>query len=338
MSDLPPADWYTDPEDESQYRYWDGSAWTQHRAPRHTDPAEDPGGDPGGMRGPSRLIADTFSLTGRRWRGCAAVAAICIVSQAAAVVLLIVSANDILMGEVGEIWDRVTEPGFDPEAPEQAAYFQSLEVDISLVSFVSALVGLLALWVASNVMQAAVTRIALGDLRDRALTTSGALRQALGRVPRLVGVQLQILAIFVIAGVLALVVQGVLVQLVGDIGWLLLILLIPAFIVGTVYALVVTPLAHVVASAGPRTWSLPYGVRLVRGRLWATLGRLLVVFVVLFAVSLAVGLVFTVAGDSAGPPFDLVSELVQAVVGTGLAVVGLVAAAILYHDLAGESD
>ncbi|MYI15810.1 MAG: DUF2510 domain-containing protein, partial [Acidimicrobiaceae bacterium] len=30
MSDLPPADWYTDPEDESQYRYWDGSSWTEH--------------------------------------------------------------------------------------------------------------------------------------------------------------------------------------------------------------------------------------------------------------------------------------------------------------------
>ena len=342
MSDVPPADWYTDPEDESQYRYWDGSAWTEHRAPRHTDPAEDPGGDPGGMRGPRQLIANTFSLTRRRWRGCAAVALIYIVSQVAAVVLVIVSASDILMGELGAVWDRVSEPGFDLTEPEHEAYFRSLEFDLAPVNFVPALLGLLAFWVASNVMPAAVTRIALSDLRDRALTTSDALRQALRRVPRLMGVQIQILAIFVIAGVLALVVQGVLVQLVGASGWLLLILLIPAVIVGTVYALVVMPLAYVVASAGPRTWSLPYGVRLVRGRLWATLGRLLVVFVVLFAVSLAVGLavglVFTVAGDSAGPPFDLVSDLVQAVVGAGLAVVGLVAAAILYHDLGGESD
>ncbi|MXW88833.1 MAG: DUF2510 domain-containing protein, partial [Acidimicrobiaceae bacterium] len=37
VSDLPPADWYTDPEDESQYRYWDGSSWTEHRAPRIID-------------------------------------------------------------------------------------------------------------------------------------------------------------------------------------------------------------------------------------------------------------------------------------------------------------
>ena len=338
VSDLPPADWYTDPEDESQYRYWDGSAWTEHRAPRHTDPAEDPGAAPGGMRGPGQLIAHTFSLIGRRWRGCAAVAMIYILSQVGVLVLVIVSANNILMGELGEIWDRITEPGVDLTQPEHEAYFQSLEFDLAPINFVPALLGLLAVWVASNVMQAAVTRIALGDLRDRPPTTSDALRQALGRVPRLAGVQIQILAIFVIAVVLAILVQGVLVQLAGDIGWLLLILLTPAFIVGTVYAVVVTPLAYVVASAGPRRWSLPYGARLVRGRFWATLGRLLLVFVVLFAASFAVGFVFAVAGNLAGTAFDLVSQLVQTVVGAGLAVMGLVAAAILYHDLGGESD
>jgi hypothetical protein len=33
MTDLPPAGWYADPEDPSQQRYWDGSAWTEHRTP-----------------------------------------------------------------------------------------------------------------------------------------------------------------------------------------------------------------------------------------------------------------------------------------------------------------
>lgn len=28
----PRADWYDDPEDPSQYRYWDGTAWTDHTA------------------------------------------------------------------------------------------------------------------------------------------------------------------------------------------------------------------------------------------------------------------------------------------------------------------
>ena len=330
MSDLPPADWYTDPEDESKYRYWDGSAWTEHRAPRHADPAGDPAADPGGMRGPSRLLANTFSLTGRRWRSCAAVALLYIVSQVAAAVLVIVSASDILMGELGAVWDRVSEPGVDLTEPEHEAYFRSLEFDLAPVNFVPALLGLLAFCVAGNVMQAAVTRIALGDLRDRPPTTSDALRQALRRVPRLIGLDLQIVAIFVLA-VLAVILAGI-----GAPP--LLLALIPAFIVGSVYALVITPLAYAVASAGPRRWSLPYGARLVRGRFWATLGRLLLVFLVLLAVSLAVGLVFTAAGNAAGPAFQLVSQLVQMVVGAGLAVAGLVAAAILYHDLGGEAD
>lgn len=33
MSEQPPPDWYVDPEDGTQYRYWDGAAWTDHRAP-----------------------------------------------------------------------------------------------------------------------------------------------------------------------------------------------------------------------------------------------------------------------------------------------------------------
>ena len=326
VSDLPLADWYTDPEDESQYRYWDGSSWTEHRAPRHTDPAEDPGAAPGGFRGPLRLIADMFSLTGRRWRGCAAVALIYIVSEVAAVVLVIISANDILMGEHGAVWDRVTEPGVDLTEPEHEAYFRSLEFDLTPINFVPAVLGLLALWVAGNVMQAAITRIALSDLRDRTLTTSDALRQALGRVPRLMGLDLQIMAIFLVA-VIAMVFAGIGAPL-------LLIPLIPALIVGAVYAIVATPLAYVVASAGSRTWSLPYGARLVRGRFWKTLGRLLLVLLVLFAVSLPVGLVSTLTG----PIFELVAQVAQTVVGTGLGVVFLVAAAILYHDLGGESD
>ena len=330
MSDLPPADWYTDPEDESQYRYWDGSSWTGHRAPRLADAAERPDDAPGGLRGPSKLVADTFSLAGRQWRGCAAVALIYILSQIAGIVLVIISANDILLGELGEIFDRVTEPGFDGTDPEDEAYFESLDFDLAPVNFVPAALGLLALWAASKLMQAAVTRIALSDLHNRPAATSDTIRKAMRRVPRLMGLDLIAMVIFV-AAVAAIVFSGIGAPL-------LLLPLIPAFLVGIVYAIAVIPMAYAVASVGPRTWSLPYGARLVRGRFWATLGRLLLIFLLLFAASAVLGIVFAMAGTSGGLALELVSQLVQAAVGAGLAVVWIVAAALLYDDLGGESD
>ena len=33
------AGWYSDPDDSSQLRYWDGSQWTEHRHPREASPA-----------------------------------------------------------------------------------------------------------------------------------------------------------------------------------------------------------------------------------------------------------------------------------------------------------
>ena len=36
-----PAGWFPDPDDASQYRYWDGATWTEHRAPRTTTTTTD---------------------------------------------------------------------------------------------------------------------------------------------------------------------------------------------------------------------------------------------------------------------------------------------------------
>ncbi len=52
MTDHPPAGWYADPEDPSQQRYWDGSAWTAHRMP--AAPAQSA---PSAQSGPSSYVA-----------------------------------------------------------------------------------------------------------------------------------------------------------------------------------------------------------------------------------------------------------------------------------------
>jgi uncharacterized RDD family membrane protein YckC len=37
---MPPAGWYDDPWSPSQYRYWDGNAWTPHAAPKTAPPVQ----------------------------------------------------------------------------------------------------------------------------------------------------------------------------------------------------------------------------------------------------------------------------------------------------------
>ena len=34
----PASGWYDDPDDPSQYRYWDGETWTAHRSAKSTSP------------------------------------------------------------------------------------------------------------------------------------------------------------------------------------------------------------------------------------------------------------------------------------------------------------
>lgn len=50
MSDLPPANWYPDPEVPGQQRYWDGTQWTEHRAPGAGSAPQEPGSGPGGTQ------------------------------------------------------------------------------------------------------------------------------------------------------------------------------------------------------------------------------------------------------------------------------------------------
>jgi hypothetical protein len=51
----PPANWYPDPRDPNQLRYWDGQQWTEHQAPRQAQspvPAEPRVADPSGSGAP----------------------------------------------------------------------------------------------------------------------------------------------------------------------------------------------------------------------------------------------------------------------------------------------
>lgn len=323
VPDLPPPNWYTDPSDESQYRYWDGSAWTDHHAPRYGERAD------GGLRPAGNVLRDSFSLMRRQWRGSAVAVALMALSYILVTLSFLFSVNNILMGELGEIWQRVTEPGFDATTPDNEAYFESLEFDFSLQNFVPGIVGLLVAWVVSIFANASISILAISDLSGLSMKLPGALRRALTRVPRLAGVNLQVLLLGLLS--LAIIVLPSLVVPA------LLLLLIPLFLVFFLLSITVVSLAYVVAAVGPVEPSLRNAVRLVRGRFWRVLGRILLVMFVAMVVSFATGAVVGIATLSLGP-LSWVAQVVNSLVSFIFSVVVMIASAIIYHDLGGESE
>ena len=65
-NDVPTPDWYADPEDSSQYRYWNGSSWTEHRAPRYIESDD--------LRTPGELLSATSAILAKNWRICVFIA------------------------------------------------------------------------------------------------------------------------------------------------------------------------------------------------------------------------------------------------------------------------
>lgn len=314
-----PPDWYTDPDDESQYRYWDGSAWTEHRAPRHVV-EETPA-----LRGVNRLIADSLRILRRQWRGWIFVALLSVVAYVLVAVLFVYSADLVLNGELDEIIERISEPGFDPETPENEAYFESLEVDLSIWNFVPAVLGALFAWFVSNLVTAAITLLTLADERGDDQRHSAVLTKALKRVPRLIGVDLQFVVLVAAVSAVTLLVAATVP--------LMLIVVIPVLIVAGIWGLPVAFLAYVVASIGPAQWSLGYAYRLVRGRFRATFGRLLLLLVIVTVFAVMTELVAGQLGLS-----WVLSDVLIGAVSTVLSLLLSIATAIVYLDLGGESD
>ena len=314
----PPPNWYTDPADESQYRFWDGSVWTEHRAPRLLEEERKT------LRSPNRLIGDSVRILRRQWRGCTVVALLSVAPYVLVGVLIVYSADLVLNGEFDEILERISQPSFDPQTPENEAYFESLEVDFSVLNFVPGVFGLLITWLVGKLMTATVALLTLGELRGDRSTVSAVLRKAWGRIPRLIGLDLQILALAMML-VAIIVLAAVTVPLI-------LILVIPAVAVAMILAFPVYILAYVVASIGPSQSSLRYAYRLVRKRFWGTFGRTLLLMVIV-GLSAPLGAVTGLLGL-----FWVLTDLLNGVVSAVLALLFGIATAILYLDLGGESE
>lgn len=344
MSGLPPPDWYADPEDPAQYRYWDGSRWTDHRAPRHSS-SEEPAGASGGGAGRHRRIGDLLSGT---WRVMTQnLRAVLVIYAVVAVVYLAgeqavrTGFDEMFGGTLTALIDELA--ALDPDDEEYQAALESRVDDVTDrieglgSSGLAAAVLLMALGavavVAVNIVEfAALGQVAVARLSNGPMGPSRALRAGLGRLLRIVGVGLMLLAMFMAALMAAGLVAGLLSLAPGALAAVLAVVMVLAVLVLAVGAVPLVLLALMTASVGPAEPSVRYARGLLRGAYWATFGRVLLI-TVLSAVA-------TVPAMVAAELLGLFNDLLGRVALVGLGALPEVLAALayftLYRDLGGE--
>ena len=326
MSDLPPADWYPDPNDDRQYRYWDGEGWTEHYAPRRIGNKPRPTGE---------LINDSIAMLRRHWRVYVAVAAV------GAVILAIIGElnyrasidfiDRALGGELDEIISWITSPDFDPTTQETADYFSSISFDPDLVALGWAVLWFLLLMAASCFGGASVARAVVADLRGRTPTTSDAFLGGLRRLSRVFGVGLQIWT--------AIVVMILIVVISAFLSFLLATLLFLAAVALGVAFFPVWAVVGSTAAIGPKEPSLRYTFSLVKAAYWPTFGRVMVITILFVAVALAISMSFTLIsprGELVLTGGWLIVSMVGDALATAVALTATIPSVLIYRDLGGE--
>ena len=196
----PPADWYDDPEDPAQYRYWNGTSWTDHRSPKQIPPppsAHRAGGSAW------NIFPTTFNAIGAAWRNLLLISLPNLVISGLVLVLVYATIDQVFDGNIEAILDRV---GDGVVSAEDERFFESLDPVFPVPMFWPLLVAVLASIVVGSVVSAALGRATAATIRGRELSAGDALRGGLRRLGRILGWSLVAVAAAIIALVPALIV------------------------------------------------------------------------------------------------------------------------------------
>ena len=338
MTDLPPADWYTDPEDPAQYRYWDGAQWTEHRAPRHSSSSED--STRSRHRSIRDLLSNTWRMATQNWRPLLIIYAVVAIVYLAGEEAATRGYDDVFGDTLVFLISDLESLDPNAEAEETRAVLEGSRNDVTdriegldsstLVAGVLLMVVGGAAVVAINIVEfAAFGQFTTAQLSGRRMDAARALRAGLGRLLRIVGVGLMLLAMWCAAMMAASFVAGLL-SLASGVLALVLILAVLAMMVGVVPLALLTAMT---AAAGPATPSMRYARELLRGAYWPTLGRIALLVVLSIALTVPV----FVAGEVAGLFSDRLSRVALVALSVVPEVLASIAFFTVYHDLGGES-
>lgn len=176
----PPANWYDDPEDPTQYRYWDGSNWTAHRSPKRIP--SPPGHTAGGSAW--NIFPVAFNAIGAVWRSLLLLSLPNLVMSGVVLVAAYATLDQIFEGELEEIIDRVSDGVFS-DADER--YFDSIDPEFPVPMLWVLIVAVLLSILVATVVSAALSRTTAAAIRGRELEPGAALRGAGRRLGRIIG-------------------------------------------------------------------------------------------------------------------------------------------------------
>lgn len=255
VTGLPPAGWYDDPEYPDHLRYWAGTAWSDHRAPKQATPAP----TASALSDIGSWLGQTFELPIRRWKPIAS-----LLAAGIGVIWLLTVA-------LVEIWDDLVFLDGDWSG------FSWGKVGLSI------LLGIIAA-LASIVIYLAQIRI-VHDARLGLHPSLGeAVVAAVRAIPRTIGWGLLLVASTIAIAVLV----AILIQVATAVGVLavigLIVLVVWAWVklsfLGAAFVVPVPGLNPVKASAD-----------VSRDRFWSVFGRLVVLTLVVLGISIGLGIV-----------------------------------------------
>ncbi|MDW3217863.1 MAG: DUF2510 domain-containing protein [Acidimicrobiales bacterium] len=277
-----PAGWYDDPENATQFRYWDGTVWTEHRAPKAIKPSM-------ANADATAVVSRGFDLLKETWTrqlAIAALAAIGIVTGGAMAVAGFVTGLD---PNPLDIFERITEPGFDPDRfPEDQAYLDSITFDWEIGPLVLMIVGTLIAYAVMMIGFAVATVFVGAHNRGAERSLGESFSFAIRRVPRWVGIAL----LWALVASLALAALAGIHILLVAVSPAFLILLIPVDIGLVIYAWPFGAMAGVTLILSPRDRG-PFRrtVALITPRWPGIAGRILLVNLVVFGLNFASNIV-----------------------------------------------
>ncbi|MEM7142400.1 MAG: DUF2510 domain-containing protein [Actinomycetota bacterium] len=276
-----PAGWYDDPENATQLRYWDGTAWSEHRSPKHLRPALK-------NQGPGAPVNYGFELFRKVWVQLLILAGIVLIFLVGAVIAAFVAVEVALQPGLIDIIDRVTDADYNPDFdPVDQAFEDSIEWTWSIGSIaLLILAGLLALvpqWIAISTGVVHTASISKGHER----TLGDAARYVFRNVIRWIG----IILLWAVVYAAVVIVTVLLYVVAAEFANALFFLLIPATIGGIVFVWPYLQMAPTALALSPQTQPpFRYTVGILKGRWGFAAGRIFLVNLTLIGVNIGLSI------------------------------------------------